>query len=54
MAKAITSHGVQSMNYHVPSVVDGSPLSIRQWMPQPEVLGFVRFEKRCDGKQFIP
>ena len=37
MAKTITTHGVQPMNYHVPSVVDGSPVSVRQWMPPPEV-----------------
>src|SRR5258705_11884588 len=37
MAKAITTHGVQSMSYHVASVVDGSPLSVRQWAPRPEV-----------------
>ena len=37
MAKTTTSHGVQSMNYHVPSVVDGSPMSVRQWLPPPEV-----------------
>jgi alpha-beta hydrolase superfamily lysophospholipase len=37
MAKTTASHGVQSMNYHVPSVVDGSPMSVRQWLPPPEV-----------------
>ncbi len=37
MAKTITTHGVQPMNYHVPSVVNGSPVSVRQWMPPPEV-----------------
>jgi alpha-beta hydrolase superfamily lysophospholipase len=37
MAKKIATHGVQSMNYHVPSVVDGSPISVRQWLPPPEV-----------------
>jgi hypothetical protein len=37
MAKTTTTHGVQSMNYHVPSVVDGSPISVRRWLPPPEV-----------------
>ena len=37
MAKTTTNHGVQSMNYHVPSVVDGSPISVRRWLPPPEV-----------------
>ena len=37
MAKTTTAHGVQSMNYHVPSVVDGSPISVRRWLPPPEV-----------------
>src|SRR5712664_2336040 len=36
MAKTRT-HGVQSMSYHVASVVDGSALSVRQWVPRPEV-----------------
>ena len=36
--KSTTSHGVQSMNYHVSSVVDGSPISVRQWVPPPEVV----------------
>jgi Serine aminopeptidase, S33 len=36
MAKTRT-HDVQSMSYHVASVVDGSALSVRQWMPPPEV-----------------
>ena len=37
MLKSTTSHGIQSMNYHVSSVVDGSPISVRQWLPPPEV-----------------
>jgi hypothetical protein len=37
MSKSTTSHGIQSMNYHVSSVVDGSPISVRQWLPPPEV-----------------
>ena len=32
-----TNHVVQPMNYHVASVVDGSPISIREWLPPPEV-----------------
>lgn len=32
-----TGYGVQSMNYHVSSVVDGSPISVRQWLPPPDV-----------------
>jgi hypothetical protein len=32
-----TTYSVQSMNYHVPSVVDGSGISIREWVPPPEV-----------------
>ena len=34
--KKTTTHGVQSINYHIPSVVDGSWLSIREWLPPPE------------------
>jgi predicted alpha/beta-fold hydrolase len=37
MAKTTTNHGVQSMNYHVASVVDGSAISVRQWLPPAEV-----------------
>jgi alpha-beta hydrolase superfamily lysophospholipase len=37
MLKTTTGHGVQSMNYHVFSVLDGSPISIRQWLPPPEI-----------------
>jgi alpha-beta hydrolase superfamily lysophospholipase len=37
MPKTTTSHGVQSMNYHVSSFLDGSPISIRQWLPPPEI-----------------
>src|SRR6516225_5613498 len=36
--KTPTSHGVQSINYHVPSAVDGSPIFVRQWLPPPEVV----------------
>ena len=36
MVKKTTTHGVQSINYHIPSVVDGSWLSIREWLPPPE------------------
>jgi alpha-beta hydrolase superfamily lysophospholipase len=36
--KVTTSRGVQSINYHVPSVVDRSPISVRQWLPPPEVV----------------
>jgi alpha-beta hydrolase superfamily lysophospholipase len=36
--KSTTSHGVQSMNYHLSSVVDRSPISVRQWLPPPEVV----------------
>jgi alpha-beta hydrolase superfamily lysophospholipase len=32
-----TTHGVQVLNYHVAAVADGAPLSIRQWIPSPEV-----------------
>jgi hypothetical protein len=31
------SYGVQSMNYRVSSVVDGSLISVRQWLPPPDV-----------------
>ena len=37
MVEETTTYGVQSMNYHVPSVVDGSGISIREWVPPPEV-----------------
>jgi len=37
MAKVITNHDVQLMNYHVASVIDGSAISIRQWLPPAEV-----------------
>ena len=37
MSERTTSHGVQPMNYHVASVVDGSPISIREWLPPPEI-----------------
>jgi len=37
MPKTTTSYGVQSMNYHVSSVLDGSPISVRQWLPPPEI-----------------
>ena len=37
MAKTITTHGVQSMNYHIPSVVDGCSVSVRKWLPPHEV-----------------
>ena len=37
MAATTITHGVQSLSYHVPSVVDGSPISIREWLPPPEV-----------------
>jgi len=36
MIKTTMSHGVQSMNYHVSSVIDGSHISIRQWLPPAE------------------
>src|SRR3974390_3504495 len=37
MSKTTMNHAVQSMNYHVPSVVDGSQISVRQWLPPPEL-----------------
>jgi alpha-beta hydrolase superfamily lysophospholipase len=37
MAKLTTNHDVQSMNYHVASVVDGSAISVRQWLAPTEV-----------------
>jgi alpha-beta hydrolase superfamily lysophospholipase len=37
MLKSTTSRGIQSINYHVSSVVDGSPVSVRQWLPPPEI-----------------
>ena len=37
MFETTTTHGVQAIKYHVSSVVDGSPVSIRQWLPPPEV-----------------
>jgi alpha-beta hydrolase superfamily lysophospholipase len=33
----MATHGVQSINYHVGSVVDGSGISIREWLPPPEM-----------------
>jgi alpha-beta hydrolase superfamily lysophospholipase len=37
MAKVITNHDVQLMNYHVASVIDGSAILVRQWLPPAEV-----------------
>jgi alpha-beta hydrolase superfamily lysophospholipase len=37
MVEETTTHDVQSMNYHAPSVVDGSGISIREWVPPPDV-----------------
>jgi alpha-beta hydrolase superfamily lysophospholipase len=36
LVKKTTTHGVQSTHYHIPSVVDGSWISIRKWLPPPE------------------
>ena len=33
----MATHGVQSINYHVGSVVDGSGISVREWLPPPEM-----------------
>src|SRR6516164_193506 len=33
----MATHGVQSINYHVGSVVDGSGISVRAWLPPPEM-----------------
>src|SRR5262249_12333857 len=37
MIKTTISHAVQSINYHVSSVIDGSPISIRQWLPPADI-----------------
>jgi alpha-beta hydrolase superfamily lysophospholipase len=33
---SLSTHGVQVMSYHILSVVDGSSLFVRQWVPPPE------------------
>jgi pimeloyl-ACP methyl ester carboxylesterase len=35
---SLSTHGVHVMNYHIPSVVDGSSIFVRQWVPPPEAV----------------
>ena len=35
---SLSTHGVQVMSYHILSVVDGSSISVRQWVPPPEAV----------------